>query len=190
LEVKLRRRYEVEANVGDERRVAVKSGGRQEYPDLVLTVPGATGRKSRAIVEVETAESVNRLEAMHEWVRFSKVPAAFHLYGPAASVDVARRLCKEHRLNPAEVWSFVPLGEQYRFTQVVPTPGLVEPEMDLEEVRAERRAAVADYLAAETPSDASAAAEPAAQNAAAGEPDSQAAAERVESRASRSETAG
>ncbi len=61
LEVKLRRRYDVEANVGDEQRVPVRSSGRQEYPDLVLTT-ASNGRKSHAIVEVETSESVNRLE--------------------------------------------------------------------------------------------------------------------------------
>lgn len=143
LEFKLRRRFDVEANVGDEQRVPVKAGGRSEFPDLVLSTP-TSGRKAHAIVEVETAESVNRLEAMHEWVRFSRIRAQFHLYVPAIAVDAALRLCKEHRVSPSEVWAFVPYGDQFRFTQVLPTPGILEPDMDLEEARAERRAAQAE----------------------------------------------
>lgn len=139
LELKLRRRFGVEANVGDERRIPVRAGGTNIYPDLVLTQD--EGRKPRAVVEVETSESVNHLEAMGQWARYAKARAAFYLYVPAAAVDTALRLCKNFRISPAEVWTFVPHGDQFRFTQVSPKPGLVEPDLDIAQIRADRRAA-------------------------------------------------
>jgi hypothetical protein len=140
LELKLKRRYGVEANVGDDRKAPIKSGGIQLYPDLILTQSDG-GKKPHAIVEVETGESVNHLEALGQWARFSKARVQFHLYVPVASVDAALRLCKAHRVSPAEVWAFLPYGDQFRFTQVSPTPGLVEPDLDLVQIRADRRAA-------------------------------------------------
>jgi hypothetical protein len=139
LELKLRRRFGVEANVGDERRIPVKAGGTNLYPDLVLTQD--EGRKPHAIVEVETSESVNHLEAMGQWARYSKARAAFYLYVPVAAVDTALRLCKNFRISPAEVWTFLPHGDQFRFIQVSPKPGLVEPDLDIAQIRADRRAA-------------------------------------------------
>jgi hypothetical protein len=85
------------------------------YPDLVLTnITGA--RRVHAIVEVETAESVNHLEAMAEWVHFAKVRGAFYLYVPAGTTDVARRLCEDHHVAVTEIWSYHAVGDQMRFT--------------------------------------------------------------------------
>ena len=44
--------------------------------------------------------------------------APFHLYVPAGSVEIARRLAAENQVNVAEIWSFHTLGDQTRFTLV------------------------------------------------------------------------
>ena len=76
-------------------------------------------------VEVETAESVNHLEAMAQWAHLGRARAPFHLYVPAGSVDIARRLATENQVNVAEIWSYHTIGDQTRFTLVhrAPTDG-------------------------------------------------------------------
>lgn len=70
------------------------------------------------MVEVETGESVNHLEALAQWVHLAKLRAAFHLYVPAGMVDVARRLCEANQVHANEIWSYHSLGDQVRFTLV------------------------------------------------------------------------
>lgn len=99
---KYKRKLEVMANVGDERVASVKIGAATFFPDLVLM----DGKKLAGLVEVETGESVNNLEALAEWVHFSKARAPFHLYVPVTSYDTTRRLCELHHLHPAEIWTY------------------------------------------------------------------------------------
>ena len=116
LQGRLRRRHAVSTNIGDEPEpTGVKSRGGQLYPDLVLVNSGSP-RRLHGIVEVETTESVNRLEAMAEWAPFAKVRGAFYLYVPAGTSDVAKRLCEQHGASVTEIWSYHPVGEQIRFT--------------------------------------------------------------------------
>ncbi|MBP1635464.1 MAG: hypothetical protein H6Q10_2038 [Acidobacteria bacterium] len=121
LQARWRRKYSVAANVGAEQAASVTSGDATVYPDLVLS--GLTGsRKAEVVVEVETAESVNNLEAMAEWVRFGRLRAAFHLYVPTGSVDAAKRLCTEHGIPVAEICTYHLLGDQMRFVTVFKAP--------------------------------------------------------------------
>ena len=89
LQAKYKRKFDVAINPGNEQTAPVGSGPAAWYPDLVLQ---ERGRKLVGVVEVETAESVNHLEAMSQWVAFSKFKAPFHLYVPTACIDNARRL--------------------------------------------------------------------------------------------------
>ena len=93
----------------------------QIFPDLVLT-SADRGRKLMGTVEVETAESVNHLEAMAQWAHLGRARAPFHLYVPLGSVDIARRLAAENQVNVTEIWSFHTIGDQTRFTLVQRTP--------------------------------------------------------------------
>ena len=68
LQAKYNRKLDAAINVGDERVVPVKIGPGTFFPDLVLT----DGKKLAGLVEVETGESVNNLEAMAQWVHFSR----------------------------------------------------------------------------------------------------------------------
>jgi hypothetical protein len=121
LQLRLRRRYDVAINVGDEQAASVKIGNAVMFPDLVLTST-ERGRQLAGVIEVETGESVNHLEAMAEWAQFSKVRAPFHLYVPAGAVDIARRLCSDHHVEAAEFWSYHAIGTQMRCTMVVRSP--------------------------------------------------------------------
>ena len=117
LQTKFRRRYEAGINPGAEQNAAVGTGPAVRYPDLVL-LSLDRGHRLQVVVEVETGESVNHLEALAEWAHFSKLRAAFHLYVPAGMVDVARRLCDDNRIYVSEIWSYHTIGDQPRFTLV------------------------------------------------------------------------
>jgi hypothetical protein len=121
LQAKLKRRHEVVINIGEDQTVPVRIGQVQIYPDLVLTSPDK-GHKLEGTVEVETAESVNHLEAMAQWAHLGRARAPFHLYVPAGSVDIAKRLAAENHVNVAEIWSFHTIGDQTRFTMVHKAP--------------------------------------------------------------------
>jgi hypothetical protein len=117
LQAKCRRRYEVAINPGAEQNAAVPNGGGTVYPDLILQSQ-ERGHRLQAIVEVETGESVNHLEALAEWAHFSKLRAAFHLYVPAGMIDVARRLCQDNQIRVDEIWSYHTFGDEVRFTNI------------------------------------------------------------------------
>lgn len=121
LSVRLKRRHDVVANIGEDQTVPVRIGQVQIFPDLVLT-SADRGHKLMATVEVETAESVNHLEAMAQWAHLGRARAPFYLYVPAGSVDIAKRLASENDVNVAEIWSFFTIGDQTRFTLVHKAP--------------------------------------------------------------------
>jgi len=116
LQTRLRRRYVVGVNIEDESEATgVRCGADLLYPDLVLTrTTGA--RRLHGIVEVETAESVNHLEAIAEWLHFGKVRGAFYLYVPAGTTDIAQSLCEQYGVAITEIWSYHAVGDQIRFT--------------------------------------------------------------------------
>ena len=117
LHAKFRRKYEAGMNPGVEQNVPVGTGPAALYPDLVLLSQDSRHRL-QAIVEIETGESVNRLEALAQWAHYARVRAAFHLYVPASMVDVARRLCEDNQIHVAEIWSYHVVGDEPRFTLV------------------------------------------------------------------------
>lgn len=121
LQAKLKRKHDVAVNVADEQAAGVKIGQSQMFPDLVLTSQDK-GKRLEGLIEVETGESVNHLEAMAQWAHFGKARAPFFLYVPAAAVDIARRLCAENEVEVAEIWSYHSLGDQTRFTLVLKAP--------------------------------------------------------------------
>ena len=117
LQVKLKRKHDVVANIGEDQTMPV-----QDRPGADLSRPGAdvrrTGaRKLMGTVEVETAESVNHLEAMAQWAHLGRARA------PVPSLR-ARRLASTSRaawrprndVNVAEIWSYHTIGDQTRFT--------------------------------------------------------------------------
>jgi hypothetical protein len=120
LQVKYKRKFDVAINPGNEQAAAVGPATSPWYPDLVLQ--SGERRKLLGVVEVETAESLNNLEAMSQWVAFSKLRVPFHLYVPASGVDSARRLCSNLHIQAAEMWAYSAIGEQIRFTLVTRSP--------------------------------------------------------------------
>jgi len=127
LQTKLRRRYEASINPGNEQNVPVRISAGALYPDVLLYSQDR-GRRLQAIVEVETGESVNHLEALAQWAAFGRLRVSFFLYLPANMVDVARRLCEGNQIRVNEIWSYHMVGDQFRFTlmhrsrEAVPAP--------------------------------------------------------------------
>lgn len=141
LQAKYKRKFDVAANVGDEQLAPLKIGSSTFFPDLVLT----DGKKLAGVVEVESAESVNNLEAMAEWVHFSRARVPFHLYVPVQVYDAARRLSEANNANIAELWTYRATNDGF----------------DL--VRMTHEATVASASTAPRPAPAAAAAKPAAK---------------------------
>jgi hypothetical protein len=123
LQAKLKRKYDVVVNIGEEKNAPVKSGTLMVYPDLVLN-SSEKGRKLSGVIEVETGESVNHLEALAQWTHLGRARVPFHLYVPAGAVDIAKRLCADNTVSVSEIWSYHAIGDQIRFTMVhrAPTP--------------------------------------------------------------------
>ena len=117
LQTRSRRRFDAGMNPGTEQNAPVSTGTTNLYPDLVL-VSLERGKRLQAVVEVETGESVNHLEALAQWAHFSRLRAAFHLYVPSGMVDVARRLCEDNQIRVNEIWSYHTVGDEMRFTLV------------------------------------------------------------------------
>ena len=118
LQAKYKRKFEVAINPGNEQSAPVGgSGASAWYPDLVLQTADKN-RKLAGVVEVESAESVNHLEAMSQWKAFAALRVPFHLYLPTASIDTARRFCTEMEIPVAEMWAYQSVGDQIRFTLV------------------------------------------------------------------------
>ncbi len=102
LHAKYKRKFEVAVNTGDEQTAPVKIGVGTFFPDLVLTAD----RKIAGLVEVETGESVNNLEALAQWVHFARARVPFHLYVPVPAYDAARRLCEARQVRVTEIWTY------------------------------------------------------------------------------------
>jgi hypothetical protein len=121
LQTKFRRRFDVGINPGAEQNTPVGAGVAAVYPDVVL-VSQDKGRKVMAVIEVETVESVNNLEALAEWIPFGRLKSPFHLYVPAAMVDVAKRLCSDSQIPVAEIHTYHWIGDEMRFLPIYKAP--------------------------------------------------------------------
>ena len=121
LQAKFRRRFDVGINPGSEQNTAIGGGAFAIYPDVILASPDR-GRKVQAVIEVETVESVNNLEALAEWVPLGRLRSSFHLYVPAAMVDVAKRLCTDANIPVAEIHSYHWIGDEMRFLPAYKAP--------------------------------------------------------------------
>jgi hypothetical protein len=150
LQAKYKRKFEVAINPGNEQTAPVGPTESPWYPDLVLLASERT-RKLVGVVEVETSESVNNLEAMSQWRTFSSLNVQFHLYVPVAAVDSARRLCADHNITTTEVWAYHTIGDQIRFTPVQRAPQPADGKGRAASEPREPASATAKPAAAKTP---------------------------------------
>ncbi len=148
LQARYRRKYSVAVNVGSLQETTIRVSGMNVCPDLVLTSTlGA--RRLQAVVEVETAESINDIEAMAQWARFAKARGAFHLYVPAGMADVAQRICQAKSINVSEIWTYFFVGDVLRFTMFYRSPSAervvqarkLEAELESKKKAAKKKAA-------------------------------------------------
>jgi len=119
LQAKYTKKFEVAANIdGVEPATFVKIGPATLTPDLVLT----EGKKLVGLVEVETGESINNLEAMAQWVHFSHARVPFHLYVPVHGYEPARRLCDSYHARVGEIWTYRPTHDGFDLVRMHSDP--------------------------------------------------------------------
>lgn len=117
-----KRKLDVLANIGEEHQAPVKVGNNIYYPDLVVL----DGKRVTTLIEIETSESTNNLEAMAQWTHFSRARVPFHLYVPVLAVDAARRLCEANHVFASEIWSYRPVNDQFDLVRVLHNPDAVK----------------------------------------------------------------
>jgi len=169
LQAKYKRKFDVAINPGNEQGTPVGAGPSPWYPDLVLQSTERS-RKLLGVVEVETAESINHLEAMSQWAAFSRLKAPFYLYVPAGMVDVARRFCVDLHITVTEIWAYHTIGDQIRFTPVQRAPGSDDGNGTEREVRRPKAPAIVAAKVARPRAPKPAAAKPAQTRAAVAKP--------------------
>ena len=107
IQTKFKRRFDASINPGAEQNTPAKSGETLIYPDLVL-FSQERGHRLQAVVEVETGESVNHLEALSQWVQFAKLRAAFFLYVPAGMIFLLSSPSKKKETSASSRWELRP----------------------------------------------------------------------------------
>ena len=122
LQAKYQKKFEVVANVGETQLGPVKlSRPAPFFPDLVLL----TGGKIAGLIEVETGESTNNLEALAQWQHFGRARVPFSLYVPIPNLDAAQRFCTAYQINVAEIWTYRSLYDGFDLIRVVNNPSAV-----------------------------------------------------------------
>lgn len=159
LQAKYKRKSDTAINPGHEQNAPV-GGPPPWFPDLVLQTSDKNHRLL-GVVEVETTESINHLEAMSQWGAFSRLRVPFHLYVPAGSVDSTRRLCADLQIQVTELWSYSSFGDQIRFT-IVHRTNQPEPKATARPAKATSPRAAAPRTRAASPASSRTARRPAA----------------------------
>jgi hypothetical protein len=121
LQLKYKRKFDVALNLGEEQAAPVKFGALTLFPDLVLT----SNKKLAGVVEVESGESVNNLEAMAQWAHFGRARVPFHLYVPVTAYETARRLCEANGAKVSEVWTYRPAIDGFDLVRMSSDPTAV-----------------------------------------------------------------
>ena len=142
LRTRLRRRFQISVNLGEEVN-PLTLGARRLYPDLML-ITNDRANVLQTIVEVETNESINHLEAMAEWLPYGRVRAIFHLYVPSGCSEKTQQLCKEKKIQVDEIWSYHAVGDNMRFTLAYRAP---ENTAKLKRIEQARKTALAKQRA-------------------------------------------
>ena len=122
LQARYKRKFDATSNVGDQQLGAVKLGVNIYYPDIVLM----SGKKLAGLIEVETAESTNNLEAMAQWTHFSRARVPFHLYVPVIAIDAARRLCDANQVSVSEIWTYRAVNDQFDLVRMFADPNAIK----------------------------------------------------------------
>jgi hypothetical protein len=122
LQLKYQKKFEVHINAGEGQAAPVKLAGPAPFfPDLVLL----SASKIAGLVEVETGESTNNLEALAQWQHFGRARVPFHLYVPVLMFDAARRFCDAHKVAVTEIWTYRSLYDGFDLVRVFHDPSAV-----------------------------------------------------------------
>lgn len=121
LEAQHEKKFEVLVNKGESRDFALKVGTATYFPDLILQ----QAKKPAGVIEIETGESTNNLEALAQWVHFGRSKVPFFLYVPVLMFDAARRFCEMHQVAVSEIWTYRPVFDGFDLVRELHDPQAV-----------------------------------------------------------------
>ena len=82
--------HDVYINPGSKKNIWIGNN----YPDIVMVKKGTT--TVDFIIEVETSDSINLVEATNQWKKYAKeIKASFYLLVPFNQKNLAIKLCKQ-----------------------------------------------------------------------------------------------
>lgn len=86
--------FDIYTNPGTSKNAAISDN----YPDIILTEKGK--KNAKFIIEVETRETVNDVEAEIQWKKYAKeINATFYLLVPYESRNMAESICRRLGIN-------------------------------------------------------------------------------------------
>lgn len=87
-------KFDVYINPGQEKNAGIGDN----YPDVVMTEKD--GNTVKFILEVETADSVTKDEAINQWKKYTtEIKATFYLVVPSSLLNKAKELCQRENIN-------------------------------------------------------------------------------------------
>lgn len=111
--------YKVSINPGGEKNQFVGPEFNPCYPDVVVWIPdsfGSTKGKAAIIEEIETADSVNDLEA-EQWKDYGSLGVKFLLVVPNGYCQSALRLINKNGANVSELWYYFYERDNIKFAK-------------------------------------------------------------------------
>ena len=85
--------YTVYTNPGTQHKTRIGN----LYPDIILTPPN--NNNVEFVIEVETSESVNAIEALNQWRAYSNLGGTFYLLVPVESRILAGNICLQYGIQ-------------------------------------------------------------------------------------------
>ena len=108
LQQRWRRKYAVGINQGSETAASVAAGRDRSCTRTSSWRRSASPTSPRSSSRSRPASRSTTSRRWPSGCGWAQLKAEFHLYVPTGSVDPARRLCSEHNIPVAEIWTYPP----------------------------------------------------------------------------------
>lgn len=116
---RVKKGYKVSINPSGEKNQSVGPTYSPRYPDVVVWMPdsiGSSNGKASIIEEIETADSINDIEA-EQWKDYGSLAIKFLLVVPSGYCEEALRLIVKYGVNVSELWYYFYERDSIKFAK-------------------------------------------------------------------------